>query len=429
MKYLVVLSIVFSLTAAVSAQETVDKNEMFEEGQFFFERTDYKEALYFFKRLVNEDVDNAHFNFKVGECYLNIPGQEHLAVPYFELAAKRTVPKRDYKGKEVSEVHAPLHAYFYLGNAYRMAGELELALVAYNKFIDSPYFYGFYNLGVVEREMKSCERAKIIQDSPIDLVTTKLDEPIASEFTEYNPVLSHDGTKMAFVRGLKFYEAIFVSELIEGKWSKPVNISPEIGSDGDYFPTGLSTDGTVLLMTRMFNGDANIYYSEFNGKVWSKAQKLPGKANTIANETYASFGENDETIYIVSDNKRGRGGKDIWISQKSGDGDWKKAKNMGKVINTELDEETPMICRKNKTLFFSSKGHYNMGGFDIFYTNQEEEWSIPRNIGYPFNSTRDDLFYTVNPDCNSGYYSVIDLETGLADIYLMQVNSVLAIPE
>lgn len=429
MKFIVVFGIVL-LAFNVKGQEVTDPKELFTEGQYFYVREDYSEALYFFKKLQATNKENAHFNFKVGECYLNIPGQEFKAVPYFEVAAQKTVPKKDFNTRDFNELYAPLHAYFYLGNAYRMAGDLESALKAYQKFIDSPYFYGHYNYNVVETEIKSCERAKIIQDSPIDMNKELVQDPISTGFSEYNPVLSHSANKIAFVRGLKFYEAVFVAEFIDGQWTKAVNISPEIGSDGDYYPTGMNMDGTVMLLARNFDGNSDIYYSEFDGVKWSKAQKLPGKINSLANESFASFGETDDIIYLVSDRQKGRGGKDIWKVQKDKEGNWSRPKNLGKEINSKLDEDTPMLCRKNRTLFFSSKAHYNMGGFDIFYSNLEgNDWTVPRNIGYPLNTTRDDLFYTVSPECSWGYYSIIDKDSGLSDIFKIEVNSVLAIPE
>jgi tetratricopeptide (TPR) repeat protein len=426
----IALSFFVMLFISAQAQEITDPQELFDEGKYFFVRRDYKEALYFFKKLTETESTNAHFNFKVGECYLNIPGQEHLAVPYFEKAAMKTVPKRQYRAKDFNETNAPLHALFYLGNAYRYAGDLESALKAYSKFMDSPYFYGNYNLSVVETEMKSCERAKIIQDAPIDLDIIALDAPIASSFSESHPVISHDGKTMVFIRGLKFYDAVFVSSLENGNWNELVNINQEIGSDGDLYPTGLNTNGTMILFTREKDGASDIFYSEYNGTTWSMAEKLPGKINSLANETYASFGENDETIYLVSDRQSGKGGKDIWVSKKDKDGDWSRPKNLGKKINTEFDEETPVLCRKDKTLFFSSKGHYNMGGYDIFYSNfKKGDWVQPMNVGYPLSTTGDDIFYVVRPDCNSGYYSIIDKDSGVADIFLIEVKSKLAIPE
>ena len=173
MKTLSILLAVF-ISLMSFAQEISNPTELFDEGQYFFHREDYKEALYFFNRLTQKIPGNANYHFKVGECYLNIPGQEHLAVKHFEAAVEKTVPKKEYKDKDFNEESAPLHAYFYLGNAYRIDGQLDEALKAYNRFIDSPYFLNNYNLNVVENEIFSCERAKIIQDSPIKMTTDKL---------------------------------------------------------------------------------------------------------------------------------------------------------------------------------------------------------------------------------------------------------------
>jgi tetratricopeptide (TPR) repeat protein len=404
--------------------------ELFDEGKYFFVRKEYKEALYFYKKLVQTDENNAHFNFQVGECYLNIPGQEHLAVPFFEKAVQNTVPKREYRAKDFHEENAPLHALYYLGNAYRIADRLEDALDAYNKFMDSPYFYGNYNISVVETEIKSCERAKIIQDSPIQMNKISLSDPFSSDFSETNPVLSQDGKTLVFIRRLKFYDAVFVSRNKDGKWNELININQQIESDGDLYPTGINTNGTLLLFASERDGSSDIYFSEYNGESWSVAEKIPGKINSLANETFASFGENDETIYFISDRQRGRGGKDVWVSNREKDGEWSKPSNLGKTINTNLDEEAPVFCREENTLYFSSKGHYTMGGFDIFYSQKNfDEWSLPVNVGYPVNSTRDDLFYYVRSDCNTGYYSVFDYNSGIAEIFLIEINSKFSLPE
>ncbi|QQS52002.1 MAG: PD40 domain-containing protein [Bacteroidota bacterium] len=429
MRGFLLFATILVIFSSLRAQETSSPEELFDDAQYFFNRKDYKEAVFFFKKLLEVKPNNANFNFKAGECYLNIPGQEHLAVPYFEKACLHTVPKNQYKDRDYNESKAPLHAYYYLGNAYRMAEQLESALKAYNKFIDSPYFYGNYNLAVVEQEIKSCERAKIIQDSPIDMVRTQMGEPISSSSSEFNPVISFDNQTFVFVRGLKFYDAVFVSRLVDNQWSEPVNINPEIGSDGEYYPTGINSNGTMILFVQVNTDNSDIFFSQFDGQTWSKLQKLPGKVNSIANESFASFGADDKTIYLVSNRNGGRGGKDIWISSLSESGEWSKPKNLGKTVNTKLEEESPVYCHETGALFFSSQGHYNMGGFDIFYSHKKNnQWSIPRNVGYPLNTTRDNLNFIVNGKCNTGYYSIIDQESGVSDIFLIELKSTLSIP-
>ena len=100
--------------------------------------------------------------------------------------------------------------------------------------------------------------------------------------------------------------------------------------------------------------------------------------------------------------------------------------NLGPVINTPYNEESPFLSDDDKTLFFSSRGHFNMGGYDIFYSTLLEngEWSVPLNVGYPLNTTDDDVFF--NP-INKGYegYIAKDIPGGYGrqDIYRIEIFS------
>jgi hypothetical protein len=100
-----------------------------------------------------------------------------------------------------------------------------------------------YNIAIVDAEIKVCERAKIIKDSPLNLVKSNLGEPINSANSDYSPVLTPDESTIVYMNSQKFYEAIMYSKKIDGAWSSPVNITPQIGSDGDMRPTSLSADG------------------------------------------------------------------------------------------------------------------------------------------------------------------------------------------
>ena len=120
----------------LSAQN--QNNELFKE---YFDDVEYfivknSEALYYYKNLKHSD--NANYNFKAGECYLNIPGEESKAIPYLEKAVRSVVDKKKYRKRLFEEKNAPLHAYFYLGNAYRINNQLDKALESYKTFIASP---------------------------------------------------------------------------------------------------------------------------------------------------------------------------------------------------------------------------------------------------------------------------------------------------
>lgn len=425
-RYFLIFLLFLSHNTLICQEDKSSSEEDFNEGIYFFNRGEYREALYYFKKLVDKWPDNSHFNFKVGECYLNIPGSEHLAVPYFEVATQKMVAKNDFRKRSFEEKNAPIHALFYLGNAYRMDDQIDKALESYNKFVDSPYFYGNYNLNIVENEIKSCGRAKIIQDTPVDYTKTNLGALINTTSSELHPVVSGNGKVLVFTRKLKFYDAILYSVMKEGQWSEPVNLNPQIKSDGEFIPTGLNYEGNKLLLIKVDGEISDIYLSALGADgIWTPAQKLQGRINSISQESHASFGLDDNSIIFSSNRSGGRGGFDLYISNHKEGLTWKRPKSLGKIINTEYDENTPQVCPNNKTLFFSSKGHYQMGGYDIFYSSLAgKNWETPLNIGYPINTTKDDLFYSPSGNCTVGYFSVKD-ESGLGefDIFRLEIKS------
>ncbi|MBN2763430.1 MAG: PD40 domain-containing protein, partial [Bacteroidales bacterium] len=396
----------------------------------FFNRKDFEEAAYYYKKVLAQYPDNANFNFKLGECYLNIPGAESQAVPYLEKAVERTIEKNKYKSKSFEEKNAPLHAYFYLGNAYRINNQLDKALTAYNTFINSPYYYGNYNETIVENEIKACERAKIIQDSPVNLTEELLPEPVNSDASEIRPVVSGNEKTIVFIRKLKFYDAILLCKKEGEEWSQPLNLNPLVGSDGDFYPAFLSHDGKELYLIRNFSENGDLYVSFFRENTWTKAEKLQGPVNTNANEASACLSEDGQWLYFSSDRMGGKGGLDIYVAKRKAKNEWVKIKNLGKTINSEFDEDSPCLTNQGKTLYFCSKGHYSMGGFDLFYANKEgKKWSTPVNAGYPVNTTADNNNMTVMQGGKIIYLSKIDT-TGSENenLYKLKILSYLPLP-
>lgn len=396
----------------------------YQEGEDFFQSEDYKEAIYYFLQLEQNGYINSNIQFKIGTCYLNIPGEEVKAIPYLQEAVKHITNK--YRTKDLSERKAPLHSLFFLGNVYRINNQLDKALEAYDKFIKSPDYDGNYNLNIVELEIKACERAKIIQDSPIDVVWHNSGEPINTASSETYPALSGDGKVMAYLTSLKFYNAIYVTRKFEGKWQVSENINPQILSDGDFYPTALSYDGSELYLVKKSISNSDIYVSVLKDGKWSAAKALNENINSSKNETYAAITADNKILYFASNRHGGRGGYDIYKSVKDKNNDWGKAENLGKSINTKLDDISPSITLDGKTLYFSSKGHYNMGGFDIFIstTTDDKKWSLPVNIGYPVNTTNDNIGFQVIGEGKSGYISRIAPDGfGKEDIYEVEIKS------
>lgn len=430
MRILLFVIILAPALSIVNGQSNLEIRELFDDGEYFFSRGDYTEASYYFKKLLESHPDNSHFNFMQGECYMNMPGYEALAITCFEKATKHTVAKNKYRRKDFEEKNAPLHAWFYLGNVYRVANRLDDALKAYYTFINSPFYYGNYNLNIVENEIKSCERAKIILDSPVEVDEMMLDSVINTPASEIYPVVSADGQYMIFIRRLQFYDAIFCTVKQGDTWSRPVNLNPMVQSDGDFYPVCISGDGLELYLERRNQDGSDLYVSFRNEESWSKAKPLGRHINTRAMETSACLSADKNTLWFTSSRPGGEGGLDIYYSQKNKDGQWGKARNAGKVINTPFDEEKPCLTYADRVLYFCSKGHYSMGGFDIFYTTKSgKSWTDPVNIGFPVNNTADNLGFAVLQNGVTGYLSKLSTNRLAAeDIFRITLKSNKPIP-
>ena len=79
--------------------------------------------------------------------------------------------------------------------------------------------------------------------------------------------------------------------------------------------------------------------------------------------------------------------------------------NMGSLFNTPEDEVTPFFHYYTSTLYFSSNGHPGFGGLDIFKSsyNSDSLWSSPKNLGSPFNSSKDDSYFVLERSQRSGF--------------------------
>ena len=400
------------------SQTKTELRELYDDAEYFFIREDYNEAVYYYVQLLKYDPQNANLNYKAGACLLKIPGQETKAIPFLRKAVKDI--SANYNKRSFNERSAPLHSMYYLGNAYRINNQIDEALEQYNKFINSPDFYSNYNERIVREEIKSCERAKIIKDHPIELNEINLGEKINTKTANYSAVVSGNEQVLVFITTLKFYEGMFYCKKTEYGWSEPENINAQVVSDGDMFPTGLSYDGREMLLVKKSDVNNDIYYSRWIDGLWSKAELLSENINSRFNEDFASFSKDGSVIYFTSDRKGGQGGFDIYYSEKSGN-IWGEAKNMGEVVNSPFNEASPFLTEDETKLYFSSDGHFNMGGYDIFYSELKNNvWETPVNAGFPLNTTSDNKFFVPIRNGKAGYMSLFR-EDGFGDLDIYKI--------
>lgn len=438
MKLLYCLSLALAFTGgiAVAQKGGGGYREKVTEGNFLVLEQNYHHALQNYKEAYAIDSSNANINYKMGFCYLKLPNEKNKALPFLQRAVQDVT--RNYDEFEPSIKQAPVLAYYYMGMALHLNYQFDEAISYFEKFraLLNPKKQADL-VRDVDYRVAQANNAKVFIAAPLGVTITNLGDSINSPFPEYGPVISADESMMIFTSrragstgGEKttedqFYEDIYIAyERPGGGWTKPVSIDPNINTFDHEAAIGLSADGQTLFIYKDENGDGNIYESRLVGEQWSSPVKVGhdnnSDINTSAWEPSACVSADGKTLYFVSDRKGGLGGTDIYRAVRLPNGKWSKAQNLGPRINSEYDEDSPFIHPDQRTLFFSSKGHKNMGGYDIYFSSLSDSgWSVPTNMGYPINTPDDDIFYVTSADGKRSYFSS-NRENGLGekDIYV-----------
>jgi len=428
------LSIIISINCLVVNADNGPFKKKFEEAEILFSSENYLAALPIYLELANMEPDNANIAYKIGLCYFNSPLEKNKAETYFLKPVNKT--SKNYKDGEYKEKDAPEISYKYLAQAYHYNYKFDEALETYEKYRPLINSSDIASLSEFIWLVEMSKYAKEAVKTPVNFTITNLGGKINSPFPDYAPVISADESTIIFTSrkntttgGEKdefgqFFEDIYVSNKVDNEWSQPVDIGASINTAGNDATIGISVDGQQLFIYKDDNGDGNIYSSRLQGETWSVPAKLGSNINSKAWEPSASLSADGNTLFFVSDRKGGFGGRDIYFCSKLPNGEWSLAKNLGPSINTPKDEDSPFIHPDGQRLYFSSNGHKTMGGFDIFLSNINEngQWSQPENLGYPINTTDDDIFYVPTADGKGAYYSSFrEGGYGEKDLYYMHV--------
>ncbi|MDX9696570.1 MAG: hypothetical protein RBT49_12330 [Bacteroidales bacterium] len=424
MRRLYLLLFIFVLiTFNTFSQAKKDLKKIFVNAEFSILYEEYREALPLFLEIYNAGRKDANISHRIGLCYLNIPNQKNNAVKYLEEAIKDI--STSYKPGYYTESKAPIETFYYLGIAYRITNRLNEAIESFSKYKQYLDPNDITNFSRVDTQLKACYNAIELLRTPTNLIETNLGKNINSEYSNIHPLVSSDEETIVFMSELRFYDGIFFSKKRDGRWLPARNISLEFNSEQPLKPVFLSADGTKLYLQRNDNDDINLYFSIYENGVWSQVQKLNSNINTSSAETFACTSFDGKTLYYTSNRPGGFGGFDLYKSELDASGDWAPPVNLGSTINSAFDETTPFITEDGKTLYFSSEGHFNIGGFDIFTSQKNgENWDRPENLGFPFNTTDDDIFFFPLKNGEIAYYSKFK-PTGFGeyDIYRIQIFS------
>lgn len=434
-KYILLILAAVALHSVSNAQSKADYRQKFTEGNYLILEGNYFQALKNFLEAYQIDSSSSNINYKVGICYLNTVTEKSKALYYLEKAVLKTTTK--YTDLEPREENAPVNAFYYFGKALHQNYKFDEAIANYEKFKSYLKANQKDMIADVDRQIEIANNAKALVSAPINVVIKNLGDSINTAYPDYSPVLSADEETMIFTSRRpgstggdktiedQFYEDIYISyKKTDSTWTTPVSVSSNVNTFTHEASVGLTADAQTLLIYKDANG-GDIYYSTLDGDNWTFPMAMGSDINTPSWETSACLSPDGNTLFFVSDRKEGSlGGRDIWKCVKLPNGKWSRAMNVGAPINTPFDEESPFIHPSGNILFFSSNGHKTIGGFDIFFSSLNEgNWEAPLNIGYPINTTDDDVFYVTSPDGKRGYYASSSRAEGYGekDIYIITI--------
>lgn len=379
------------------------------------------------------DPNNVKANWKAGEFYLETVGKDQAA-QYFERVFQLDPQYR-------------FDLFYWTGRSYQYGKDFDQALDYYNRYSNKLKANDGYRgrdkveLTEVERRIFECQNGKEFMINPAHHSIVNVGSAINTEEDEYGPVLNADEDLLIFTSRRrdgnlnenvfidnKPYEDIFYSRKVNGEWTKAENIGETVNTEYHDSNLALSADANQLfLYSDDNNGD--IYVSYKDGETWTYPEPLSENINSQGfKEGSISISPDEQVLFFASNRIGGYGGMDIYYSIKNKRGEWEKSKNLGPVINTSSDDDGPFIDYDGKTLYFSSQGHKGMGGHDIFFTEYDsanQEWSEPKNLGYPINTPDNDIYFVSTRDGKRGYYaSVREDGLGYTDIYMVTLQEI-----
>lgn len=388
--------------------EKLELKQTYKDAEYFYLYEKYNKALESYQKILELEPSNSNIHYKIGLCYLQFQKEGFLkeALHHFEYSIKNV--SSEYKNT-YRESKAPHVTWLYYGDVLRLSYRFDEAIVAYQKYLELASKNNSHK-SYIQREIRNCKIAPELVEQKVYLTELKHKYEIEKKGSfESCPVVSSNEQILVFAYGeqnilppdiisiseMDDYKTddIYFSQNTNGAWQKAINITIDLGTNGKALPTSISSEGDILYIAQDDKDNGNIYTSNLNNGVWSKIEKLNKNVNSRAWETYASISKDNKTLYFASDRKGGYGGFDIYKSEMDAEGEWGKAENLGENINTEYDEDTPNITRDGDVLYFSSQGHKNMGGYDIFQsTFIDGNWKESENVGYPLNTPGNDLF-------------------------------------
>jgi outer membrane protein OmpA-like peptidoglycan-associated protein len=273
-----------------------------------------------------------------------------------------------------------------------------------------------------------------------NLAKSRLGSGVNTRGSEFRPIISADSQTLYFTRNRgeeAGREDIYYATKHRRKWQKADNVGPPISTPSYEMMLGISADNNKMTLMGNYPGSfgrGDIFYAEKGKKCWTEIKHYPAPINSEHFDSDAMLPADGRTILFVSDRPGGNGpfkpkeslfhgsyagNTDIYVYTETASGEGTLI-NLGPTINTPHAEYSPYLHPDGRTLYFSSSGHYGLGGLDVFVATRQSnsswtDWTEPVNLGKEINGPYNDWGFQITTAGNLAYYATAEKKSGCWD--------------
>ncbi len=412
----------FTLLLVVIASASFAQSKSLSKANKFYKNKEYAAAIPLYEKSLEEKVSTAT-QTKLAFCYKSVNQIDKAEKLYSDIV---------YADKPRAIT------FFYYGESLMRNGKYAAAKFWFEEYLKKKP--GDPNS---LRMIESCDKVNLIKPyfgNYVDVLPFSKN----SESDDNAPVMLGDqmvfcsdrkqGIKLlkqkSGVTGRDFISLYQSQKQADGSFTEPTSFSAKInGLNKNTGPISFDASGTTAVFSR--NGDVankqgaytlQLYSAIREGDKWKNVE-LINFCNPSFNYMHPAISPDGQMLFFISDRSGKTKGTEIYQAEKKADGTWTRPVNLGDIVNTSGHEGFPFYDTEGR-LFFSSKGHIGFGGYDVFFTTIDDlgNWTKPVNVGFPINSSSDDISIYVDQGGESGMFTSGRSGTS-DDIFLFQKGS------
>lgn len=385
---------------------------------------DRNQSLKVLKEIISEDSTYAEPYLLMAEMYFEREMIEQMTALYVRLV------------KNCGSKYPT--GYILLANSQMYLGQIQEAKTNYEIFLKQKGIRPELKK-MAEDLIAECDFSLDLISKPVPFNPQNLGDSVNSVCDEYYPYLSPDEQTLVITRKVPTYfgadpssdntqEDFYISQWDGKSWSKAKGLPGTVNTTNNEGAQTISGDGQYMVLAACNRSDGqgqcDLYFSKkINGK-WTSPTNMGYVVNSQYWESQPSISSDGRTLYFAAERQEGLGSSDIWVTTRNEYNKWTKPVLLDTTINTKQAETSPFIHPDGRTLYFCSNGHLGVGGFDIFFSKlgDDGKWSKPKNLGYPINTTKDEIGLIVNAKGDKAYItSSRKGGVGLQDIYMFDL--------